>query len=157
MDENNIVPRTINFFIDNIDEIKNYYVHNNINELWESIIKISFINIENEASVLDWKRYLSQGDLARAGLNTVHDACWHYLTYGRKERRKTFKLNSNEPYVYDFDWQMYLNLNRDVFTLTEIETFAHWLENGYYNKRRTTSGTVKYKLNESIKISEMKK
>jgi hypothetical protein len=157
MDENNIVSRTINFFIDNIDEIKNYYVHNNINELWESIIKISFINIENEASVLDWKRYLSQGDLARAGLNTVHDACWHYLTYGRKERRRTFKLNSNEPYVYDFDWKMYLNLNRDVFTLTEIETFAHWLENGYYNKRRTTNGTVKYKLNESIKISDNEK
>ena len=154
MNENNTIVKVTTFFIDNIDEIKNYYAHNNISELWETVIKNSFINTENEASVLDWRRYISHSDLVKARLTTVQDACWHYLTYGRKENRKTFKLNSNEPYFYDFDWKKYLDLNRDVSTLNEIETFAHWIEYGYSNKRRTTDENVRYKLNESIKISE---
>ena len=151
MSGNNIIVRVTNFFIDHINEIKSYYANNNINELWETVIKKSFIN--NEASVLDWKRYLSQPDLVKARLITVQDACWHYLTYGRKENRKTFKLNSDEPYFYDFDWKKYLDINRDVSTLNEIETFTHWLQYGYSNKR-TTDENDRYKLNESIKISE---
>lgn len=162
MDENNTLNRIIFFFRQNIEIIQDYYAYNNIKELWDTIIQISFIKINEHASILDWKRYLSHGDLVKAGLTKPVDACWHYLTYGRKERRKVFKFNSNEPYIYNFDWKMYLNLNRDIFTLTEIETFTHWLEKGQFENRQTTEkrseeGKIKYKLNESLMICDNEK
>ena len=155
--ENDVVDRALTFFFNNIQEIRRFYSIDNINELWYKIIKNSFTNSISEASVLDWKKYLSQRDLVDAGLKNAHDASWHYLTYGQKEHRRTFQLNSNKPYVYDFDWKTYLNLNPDISTVNEIETFAHWLEEGYFYKRKTTFGNLKYKLNESIKISHNEK
>ncbi len=110
-----LTKELIEIFNKNIDKIKKYYGHDNELDLWHTILKISFIEINHEASVFDWKRYLQFRDLKKANLKTPYHACWHYLNYGRKERRKCYKLNSEEPYTFDFNWKLYLYLNRDIF------------------------------------------
>ena len=87
-----LTKELIEIFYKNIDTIKKYYGHDNELDLWHTILKISFIEINHEASVFDWKRYLQFRDLKKANLKTSYDACWHYLNYGRKERRKCYKL-----------------------------------------------------------------
>jgi hypothetical protein len=116
----------------------------------EHAVRASVEVVEKKNSVFDWRRYIKDHpDLQRAlgkhGPVHVNDATCHYLNHGRKESRKKYKLGTNEPYVYDFDWKMYDKLNPDVFTqrhrnVGEWHCFRHWCEYGYKTDRKTRVG-----------------
>ena len=119
------------------------------NKCIEHAIRASVALVEKKPSVFDWRRYIKdypdlQRALGKQGPVHVNDATCHYLNHGRKESRKKYKLGTNEPYVYDFDWKMYDKLNTGVFRerkrgeiVGEWHCFRHWCEYGYKEGRKT--------------------
>ena len=143
---------------------KEYSVKHNLDtdqKCLEHAIRASFTVENTPPSVFDWKRYIRDyPDLQRAfGRGTqvhVNDATSHYLNYGIRENRSVFILGTNDPYVYDFDWEKYNKLNPDVFTgrnryLGKWYCFRHWCEYGHIEDRET--GCIRIVVNNSASIS----
>lgn len=117
----------------------------------EHAIRKSLAVVNKIPSVFDWKRYIKDyPDLQRAfGKNKqtlAYDATLHYLNHGIRENRSVFIFGTNDPYVYDFDWKKYDELNPDVFTqrnrgeiIGKWHCFRHWCEFGYKENRKTTT------------------
>ena len=109
---------------------------------------IILVNL-GKPSIFDWRRYIQdypdlQRRLGKNGNITCADATCHYLNHGINENRKKFKLGTNEPYEYDFDWKKYNKLNPDVFTehnrgetIGKWHCFRHWCEFGHAENRKT--------------------
>jgi GT2 family glycosyltransferase len=119
----------------------------------EHAIRASVILVDaDNPAVFDWRRYLQdhpdvQRRLAQNVKNiTYADATCHYLNHGLRENRKVYILGTNKPYVYDFDWKKYDELNPDIFTernrgevVGKWHCFRHWCEFGYMENRKTTT------------------
>lgn len=126
----------------------------------EHAILASVEVVEKKVTVFDWRRYIQDHpDLQRAfgkgGPVHLNDATCHYLSHGKREKRKVFILGTNEPYVYDFDWKMYDKLNPDVFiqrhrNVGEWHCFRHWCEYGYKEGRETVVEQLVLKTDASI-------
>jgi len=131
-------------------------------------IRESFILVQSKTpAVFDWKRYIRNNPYIQRqfqinGDVTCADATIHYLNHGIKERRRKFILGTNKPYVYDFDWKKYDELNPDVFTerkrgekIGEWHCFRHWCEFGYKENRKTDKEThLSVKIDASISTDE---
>jgi GT2 family glycosyltransferase len=119
----------------------------------EHAIRASVILVDaDNSTVFDWRRYLQDHPdvQRRLELNmkniTYSDVTCHYLNHGLSENRKAYVLGTNQPYIYDFDWKMYDELNPDVFTqrnrgdnIGKWHCFRHWCEFGHVQNRKTTS------------------
>ena len=107
---------------------------------------VILVDIDNP-KVFDWIRYIQDHDLQnKHNIVTCADATCHYLNNGIRENRKTYVLGTNEPYVYDFYWKTYDELNPDVFTqrnrgegIGKWHCFRHWCEFGYKENRKTST------------------
>jgi glycosyltransferase involved in cell wall biosynthesis len=133
----------------NVFDWKEYGINHDLdsnNKCVEHAIRASVERVDlKKPSVFDWKRYIKDyPDLERAlgkgGPVNVNAATCHYLNHGRKENRKKYILETDEPYIYDFDWKMYDKLNPDVYTdrkrdVGEWHCFRHWCEYGYKEGR----------------------
>ena len=132
-------------------------------------IRHSIILVDGQKpAVFDWRRYLQdhpdlQRRLAQNVKNiTYADATCHYLNHGLREKRRVYILGTNEPYIYDFDWKKYDELNPDVFTqrnrgddIGKWHCFRHWCEYGYNENRRTgVEKQLSVNNNASISIDE---
>ena len=120
----------------------------------------------NPPSIFDWERYIIDNpkleqSLGKGSKVDVNSATCHYLNHGIREKRRAFKLGSNEPYEYDFDWKMYDKLNSDVYTQRERgdvigrwHCFRHWCEFGHKEGRPTGNKCLVVKNNASISEDE---
>jgi glycosyltransferase involved in cell wall biosynthesis len=133
----------------------------------EHAIRASVEIIDNNPpSIFDWERYIIdhpklEQSLGKGSKVDVNVATCHYLNHGIREKRRAFKLGSNEPYVYDFDWKMYDKLNPDVYTQRERgdvigrwHCFRHWCEIGHIEGRPTGNKCLVVKNNASISEDE---
>ena len=120
----------------------------------------------NPPSIFDWERYIIDNpkleqSLGKGSKVDVNAATCHYLNHGIREKRRAFKLGSNEPYVYDFNWKMYDKLNPDVYTergrgdvIGQWHCFRHWCEFGHKEGRPTGNKCLVVKNNASISEDE---
>lgn len=131
----------------------------------EDAIRASIVLIDaKKPSVFDWKRYIKdypdlQHVFWKGGQVNVGDATHHYLKYGIHEKRRAYILGTNEPYVYDFDWEIYDKLNPDVYTQREQNLgkwycFRHWCEYGHKEERPTGHKRLMVKNDASISTDE---
>ena len=108
-------------------------------EAYTILLQISLFHIKNTPKIFDWRRYIQTYPDLKKYLKNIHDASWHYLLYGIRERRKVYVLNSDEVYKHEFNWRDYIDLNKDLkFIKDDIDAFQHYIEKGYLQHRQTT-------------------
>jgi len=70
--------------------------------------------------IFDWKRYLRDNRpmyrwyKKRYNQVTSAHACTHFITKGRHNGNPAYILNTNEPYIYNFDWEKYVKYTPDI-------------------------------------------
>ena len=159
----------VDFICDFTNYLKEYGVKHGIDSdqkcIEHAIHESVIMETSKKPAVFDWKRYIQdhpdlQIRLGKGNPVHVNDATCHYLNHGKKEKRKTYILGTNEPYVYDFDWEMYDKLNPDVFTqrhrtVGEWHCFRHWCEYGHKEGRPTGGEKLVVKNDASISTDDV--
>ena len=123
-------------------------------EAYTILLQTSLFHIKDNPNIFDWKRYINTYPDLKKALHDCHDASWHYLNYGIRERRKVYVLNSDEPYEHQFNWKDYITINQNLrFIMSDIDAFQHYIEQGHFQNRQTTikEQTI---INDRIEITE---
>jgi len=80
----------------------------------------------------DWVYYISNNiDLIKSNIITLDKAWDHWCNYGKYENRK-YKCKFNQNITYEtFDWEYYLEKNKDLINFTQEGAWQHWI---YYGR-----------------------
>ena len=95
-------------------------------------------NYKYKPDMFDWRRYLNDypamHNWYKRHYTVVNEkqVCRHYLEKGRNQGKNAYVVNSDKPYVYNFDWKLYLNENPHIIIPKCADAFmSEWIAFSY--------------------------